>query len=70
MDYAPADYTAGLRMRFLLNDTAALLSLLRHGRVGPFCAGVRDCFTAREALPDRDDPAPMRLYLRTTLLRR
>ncbi|MBQ9329880.1 MAG: ATP-grasp domain-containing protein [Oscillibacter sp.] len=68
--YAPADYTAGLRMRFLLNDTAALLSLLRHGRVGPFCAGVRDCFTAREALTDRDDPAPMRRYLRNTLLRR
>ena len=68
--YVPQDYAVGVRMRFLLNDTAALLSLLRHGRFRAFFAGIPDCFRAAEALSSRDDPAPMRRYLRGVLLGR
>ena len=56
-------------MRFLLNDSAALFSLLRHGQFGAFVSGIPDCFRAAEALSDRDDPAPMRRYLRNVLYR-
>ena len=65
--YVPNDYRNGVRMRFLLNDTLATLSLLRHGRLGEAAAGVADIFRAREALSDRADPAPMRAYLKTAL---
>lgn len=68
--YVPCDYKTGVRMRFLLNDTVATLNCLRHGRAGMFFRGVADMFTAREALSCRDDPAPMRRYLRQYLLRR
>ena len=70
LDYTPRDYETGVRMRFLLNDTAAMLDYLRHGRPGPFFQGMADTFRAREALSCREDPAPMRRYLRNTLLRR
>ena len=46
------------------------LDYLRHGRPGPFFQGVADCFRAKEALSCREDPAPMRRYLRNNLLRR
>ena len=67
--YWPEAYEAGVRMRFLLNDTAAVLGLLRRGRFREALEGVGDVFRAREALSSRDDPAPMRQYLRNTLLR-
>ena len=70
LDYQPQDYSTGVRMRFTLNDGAAMLDYLRHGRPGPFFQGVADWFRAREALSARDDPAPWRRYLRNTLLRR
>lgn len=70
LEYQPRDYETGVRMRFLLNDTVAMLDYLRHGRPGPFFQGVADMFRAREALSCRDDPAPMRRYLRNNLLRR
>ena len=70
LDYAPQDYRAGVRMRFTLNDGAAMLDYLRHGRPGPFFQGVADWFRAEEALGAKDDPAPWRRYLRNTLLRR
>lgn len=69
-EYAPRDYETGVRMRFVLNDTAAMLDYLRHGRPGMFFQGVADVFRAKEALSCRDDPAPMRRYLRNSLLRR
>ena len=70
LDYAPQDYETGVRMRFTLNDGAAMLDYLRHGRPGPFFQGMADWFRAKEALGARDDPAPWRRYLRNTLLRR
>lgn len=69
-EYAPGDYKTGVRMRFTLNDGAAMLDYLRHGRSGPFFAGMADWFRAEEALYARDDPAPWRRYLRNMLLRR
>ena len=70
LDYQPRDDDTGVRMRFLLNDTAAMLDYLRHGRPGPFFQGAADFFRAKEALSCREDPAPMRRYLRNNLLRR
>ena len=66
--YTPRDYTVGLRMRFLLNDTLAVLKLLLAGRFREACTGVADVFRAKEALRDRDDPKPFRRYLKTTIL--
>ena len=68
--YTPRDYKTGVRMRFTLNDGAAMLDYLRHGRPGPFFQGMADWFRAREALGAKDDPAPFRRYLHDTLLRR
>ncbi len=70
LDYSPQDYETGVRMRFTLNDGAAMLDYLRHGRPGPFFQGMADWFRAEEALSAKDDPAPLRRYLRNTLLRR
>lgn len=70
LEYEPRDYETGVRMRFLLNDSAAMLDYLRRGRPGPFFQGAADAFRAKEALTCRDDPAPMRRYLRNNLLRR
>lgn len=64
VEYHPCDYRTGVRMRFLLNDTVATLQYLRHGRLREFAGGVKDAFTAKEALSSREDPAPMRRYLR------
>ncbi len=70
LEYTPQDYGTGVRMRFTLNDGAAMLDYLRHGRPGPFFQGMADWFRAEEALSAKDDPAPLRRYLRNTLLRR
>ena len=70
LEYVPRDYQTGVRMRFLLNDTVAMLDYLRHGRPGPFFRGIADTFRAKEALSCREDPGPMRRYLRNNLLRR
>ena len=70
LDYAPGDYETGVRMRFMLNDAAAMLDYLRHGKPGPFFSGAADVFRAKEALSCRDDPAPLRRYLKNTLLGR
>lgn len=70
VDYTPCDYETGVRMRFLLNDTVATLSYLRHGKFRQFARGAVDAFTAKEALSSREDPAPMRRYLRYYLLGR
>ena len=70
VEYKPCDYQTGVRMRFVLNDTLATLALVRHGRLREASAGVADVFRAREALADRDDPAPMKAYLKATILKR
>ena len=70
VEYRPCDYHTGIRMRFVLNDTLATLSLVRHGRLRDAAAGFGDMFRAYEALYDPDDPAPMRAYLKSTILRK
>ena len=40
-------------MRYTLNDGAAMLDYLRHGRPGPFFQGMADWFRAKEALSAR-----------------
>ena len=65
--YAPGDYRTGVRMRFLLNDSAAMLDLLRHKRYREFFAAFPDCLFAQEALSSWRDPLPMLYYLRNTL---
>ena len=66
-EYVPCDYKTGVRMRFLLNDTVAILHYLKSGRLGEFAGGVRDLFSAKEALSSPEDPAPMRKYLKQYL---
>lgn len=70
LEYRAGDYETGVRMRFLLNDGAAMLDYLRRGQPGKFLQGAADVFRAKEALSSRDDPAPMRRYLRGILFRR
>ena len=67
--YCPGDYRTGVRMRFALNDAAAMLDALRHGKPGVFFGGVADCFRAQEALRSQEDPSPFRRYLKTALRR-
>lgn len=69
LDYQPEDYRAGVKMRFLLNDTLATLSLLKAGRLGPALRGIGDMVTAQEALKAKDDPLPQRAYIRQALKR-
>ena len=66
--YTPQDYTVGVKMRFLLNDTLAVLKLFLAGRFRETISGVADVFRAKEALTDREDPKPFRRYLKTTIL--
>ena len=70
LEYQPQDYQTGARMRFTLNDGAAMLDYLRHGRPGPFFQGMADWFRAKDALSARDDPKPLRRYVRGMLLKR
>ena len=70
VSYTPQDYKTGVRMRFTLNDAAAMLDYLRHGKLKMFFGGVADLFRTRDALAAKDDPAPLRRYFRNNLLRR
>lgn len=70
VEYTAKDYRAGVRMRFLLNDTAAVLDYLRHGRVKKALGVVPDLLRAKEALGAKDDRAPLRAYLKRSLTRR
>lgn len=70
LEYVPKDFQTGVRMRFTLNDGAAMMDYLRHGRPGLFVQGMVDWFRAEEALSARDDPTPFRRYLRNMLLQR
>ena len=63
-------YRRGRRMRFLLNDTLACLSYLRHGRPAAFFGGLVDIFRAREALFRFTDQKPFWRYLYLTLRER
>lgn len=70
VEYTAEDYRAGVRMRFVLNDTAAVLDYLRHGKVGKAVGVLPDLLRAKEALGAKDDRAPMRRYLKRSLNRR
>lgn len=63
------EYRQGLRMRFLLNDTLACLSYLRHGQPGRAFRGLGDLLDPRskEALLSRKDPKPFFTYLKNSL---
>lgn len=69
-DYVPQDYAVGVKMRFVLNDTLAILKLFAARRWREAFAGVADVFRAKEALADRADPKPFLRYLKTTMLRK
>ena len=60
-------YQRGVRMRFLLNDTLAVLSCIRHGKFRAAMTGVGDVFQAKEALFRFRDQRPFWRYLRLTL---
>ncbi len=67
--YQPGDFNTGVRMRFLLNDTVALLHYLKAGRLRAALTGLADVFRAKEALWDGRDRAPFWQYLKTSLKR-
>ena len=69
VSYTSGDYRVGVHMRFLLNDTAAVLDYLRHGKVGKALGVVPDLLRAKEALGAGDDRAPFRAYLKRSLTR-
>lgn len=56
-------FVRGKRMRFLLNDTLAVLSYLKRGKLRPAASGIADCFRAKEALFRFTDQKPFWHYL-------
>jgi predicted ATP-grasp superfamily ATP-dependent carboligase len=70
VEYRPGNYNTGVKMRFVLNDTAAVLSYLGHGKFARGFSGIGDAFGAKEALKSADDPAPFRVYLKNTFQRK
>ncbi len=67
VEYRPRDYRTDVRMRFLLNDTLAIMHYLKSGKFAMAFEGIADMVRAKEALWDRKDPAPFWAYLKTTL---
>lgn len=65
--YAPRDYETGVRMHYLLNDAAAVLSLLARGRLREAFGGMKEFFTVRDAVHSADDPGVLRAYLKCVL---
>ena len=70
VEYVPKDYKVGVKLRFTLNDGAAALSLMKHGRIKEAVGAAADLFRVPDALAAKDDPKPLRRYLKNTLLRR
>ena len=70
VQYTPKDYKVGVRMRFLLNDTVAILHYLKAGQIGTALRGMGDVFTAKEALHCKGDNQVFRAYLKQSLLKR
>ena len=63
--YSPRDYEVGVKMRFCVNDLAASVDLIRHGKVGRGLSGLLDYFRVGEALRDREDRKAYRKYVRS-----
>ena len=70
VQYTPKDYKIGVRMRFFLNDTVAILHYLKSGQLGIALRGIGDCITAKEALHSKGDNQVFRTYLKQSLLKR
>lgn len=70
IEYIPHDFKTGVRMRFILNDAAAVLGLLKAGRIKEAFRGIADFFRVREALRFKGDNKPFWRYLIKALLRR
>ncbi|MBQ8696159.1 MAG: ATP-grasp domain-containing protein [Clostridia bacterium] len=70
LEYRPASYKQGVRMRFTLNDGMSTISHLLKGHFKAAFGGVRDFFAAQEALKAKDDKAPYRKYLWKSIVRR
>ncbi len=69
VEYRAKDFQPGVKMRFLLNDTVAILHYLKAGQIRAALTGVADCFRAKEALWDKTDAPPFLAYLKTSLKR-
>ena len=65
VEYVPADYEVGKKMRFFVNDLAASADLIRHGRIRDGLAGFADMFRVGEALKDKEDRAAYKKYVRS-----
>lgn len=61
------EFRRGRRMRFVLNDTLACLSCLKHGRWKDVGSGFLDVFRAKEALFRFTDQKPFWRYLYLTV---
>lgn len=66
LEYAPANYRQGVKMRYLFNDGAATLGYLRRGDWKRALGGMADFFFTREALYRKDDKEAYRAYLRNS----
>ncbi len=60
-------YPCGVRMRYCLNDAAAVLGYLRRGHFLRAAGGIADLFRAKEAIWCRDDPRPFWRYLKNRM---
>ncbi len=65
VEYVPADYEVGKKMRFFVNDLAASADLIRHGRIRAGFSGLLDAFRVGEALKDKEDRAAYRKYVKS-----
>ena len=63
--YSPGNFRSGVRMRFILNDMYASLAYLKAGKLAKFAGGIKDFFSAEEALRSSDDPQPYKAYITT-----
>ncbi len=65
VEYVPADYEIGKKMRFFVNDLAASADLIRHGRIRAGFSGLLDVFRVGEALKDKEDRTAYKKYIRS-----
>lgn len=69
VEYVPQDYRVGAKMRFCVNDLAAVADCFRHGDWKKGLSGVLDFFRCPEALYDKNDKTAYRKYLLSYFLR-
>ncbi len=66
------NYNSGARMNFILSDLAAILSLIKNGRIKEGMRGIGDILTARavDGMRDKSDKTPFRNYLKLKLFKK